>query len=48
MSSILTQYISKTEVDQKRDKYGFEAEYLRNKNLVVVLVLVAIVKSKAP
>lgn len=33
---------------QSEDEYGFTREYLRNRNLVIVLVLVAVVKSKLP
>ena len=33
---------------QYKDKYGYVGDNLRNKNLVVVLVLVAVVKSKVP
>ena len=49
MSIFFTQYILQTAVDpKKKNKYGFEGGNLRNRNLVVVLVLEAVVKSKVP
>ena len=45
MSSFLTQYILKTVVDKKKTNMDLKGENLRNQNLLVVLVLVAVVKS---